>query len=501
MRLLQILDGIPVREVRGSLDLDIGAVRDDSRQVPPGDLVVAVRGQTSDGHAFVERALSAGASAFVVERALELPGTQVIVDSTTAALARLAQNRWEHPERALRLIGVTGTNGKTTTTFLVESILVAAARSPGVIGTVTYRWAGRERPAPYTTPGPIELAETLATMRRDGATDVAMECSSHALVQGRLDGLRFAVAAFTNLTQDHLDFHGTMEAYRDAKAKLFAEHLQEGGVAVVLLDRPGADAMMAATRGRLLRVSAQAREDADIRVLHSTTSLDGTVAELRTPDGALTLRSPLVGAFNLENLVVAYGIGVALGLPAATVLAGLATAAGAPGRLERVRETEARGIYSFVDYAHTPDALERVLEVLRPLAQRRLIVVFGCGGDRDRTKRPIMGRIGARLADLAILTSDNPRTEEPGSILAMILEGAAQSGKPALAADALDGSARGYHAEVDRRTAIQLAVAVAQPGDVIVVAGKGHEDYQILGKTKHPFDDRQELRLAVTKTS
>ena len=502
MKLVQLLDGIVVRAVHGDLQIEVGELRDDSRAILLGDVFVAIAGQSVDGHAFIERAEALGARAVIVERQVTFSGTQVVVESTGKLLAQLAQNRYGHPDRALRLIGVTGTNGKTTTTFLVEAILAAAGRSTGVIGTVTYRWAGKDRPAPFTTPGPIALQQTFAAMLADGVSDVAMECSSHAIEQGRLDGLSFSVAAFTNLTQDHLDFHGSMTAYRDSKAKLFRERLARDGSAVILVDREEANFMAAASVGRVLRVSARNAEDADLAVLHSQSSLEGTVAELRTPSGSLALRSPLVGAFNLENLVVACGIGFALGISASTIAAALATANGAPGRLERVRETEALSVYSFVDYAHTPDALERVLTVLRPLTARRLIVVFGCGGDRDRSKRAIMGGIGARLADLAIITSDNPRTEAPESILVTILEGASRSGKAAIGKGELLGDCRGYYAEGDRRTAIDLAVRLAQPGDVIVVAGKGHEDYQILGKTKHPFDDRQELRRAVaTKAS
>ncbi len=489
MRLVNLLDGIGEHRIVGDPEVDVGALCDDSRAVRPGDVFVALSGQTADGHAFLPNVAAAGAAAVIVERPVDFAGTQVIVPSTSVILSRLAANRFDHPARALRLVGITGTNGKTTTTFLVESLLAAAGRSPGVIGTVTYRWAGREIPSPFTTPGAIALASTLAAMRDEGVTDVAMECSSHALSQGRLDGLRFLVTAFTNLTQDHLDFHGSMASYRDSKARLFAEHMTADGTAVILVDREEAEHMAQAATGRVLRVSARDRDDAHVAVVRSETSLAGTVAELRLPDGRVTIRSPLVGSFNLENLVVAVGIGVALGLPRETIALALSTAVGAPGRLERVRETETRGVYSFVDYAHTPDALQRVIEVLRPLTAGRLIAVFGCGGDRDRTKRPIMGGIGARLADLAILTSDNPRTESPESILAMIAEGAAATGKP-------------YQTEVDRRRAIALAVDLAQPGDVVLVAGKGHEDYQILGKTKHPFDDRDELRRAIaTKSS
>jgi UDP-N-acetylmuramyl-tripeptide synthetase len=485
MRLAQLLDGVAAAVE----DVEIGEVRDDSRAVAPGDLFVAVRGETVDGHAYLAQAAARGARAAVVEADVSretFGGLRVRVPSTRQALARIAANRFGRPAEAMTLIGVTGTNGKTTTTFLAEALVRAAGGRPGVLGTVVYRWAGRERPAPFTTPAPLELHATLAEMRASGCTHVAMECSSHALQLGRLDGVRFAVAAFTNLTQDHLDFHGTMEAYRDAKAKLFAENLAVDGSAVVLVDRPGGRYMAEAARGRrLLTVSAGAHE-ADVRAGAVAHSIDGLRAELATPVGPIALASPLIGAFNLENLVVAAGIGVGLGLDAPTIARGLSSVAGVPGRLERV-STVGRGFSIFVDYAHTPDALERVMAALRPLVAARLIVVFGCGGDRDRTKRPKMGHAVARDADLAIVTSDNPRTEEPGAIIDMILDGVRQvaSARPVV--------------EPDRRRAIGLAIAEARPGDVVLIAGKGHEDYQIVGKTKHPFDDRAEAAAAVEK--
>jgi UDP-N-acetylmuramoyl-L-alanyl-D-glutamate--2,6-diaminopimelate ligase len=319
----------------------------------------------------------------------------------------------------------------------------------------------------------LELHATFAEMLRRGATHVAMECSSHALSLGRLEGVKFDVAAFTNLTQDHLDFHGTMEAYRDAKALLFTEHLR--GTAVVNLQ--GAYGEYFATLAK--DTIAVGR---DVKVVSVNHSLQGIDAKVATPVGEVWLKSPLIGAFNLENLLVGVGIGVALGMDKSNIGVRLSQLRGVPGRLERVPAPF--GV--FVDYAHTPDALERVMAAVRPLTTGRLIVVFGCGGDRDRSKRPKMGRAVAEMADLPIVTSDNPRTEEPNSILEMIVAGMTR--KPFLV-------------EVDRKKAIRAAMAEARPGDAVIIAGKGHEDYQIVGKLKHHFDDREEAAAALQKVA
>jgi UDP-N-acetylmuramyl-tripeptide synthetase len=481
MRLGQLLDGVEVVEASG--DVEIAEVREDSRAVGRGDLFVAVRGETVDGHRFVAQAAERGAVAAIVEEDVPFPGVRVRVRSSRAALARVAANRWGRPAERLTLIGVTGTNGKTTTTFLAEALARASGGEPGLIGTVEYRHHGQSRPAPFTTPAPLELQATFAEMLAAGCTHVAMECSSHALQLGRLDGVKYRVAAFTNLTQDHLDFHGTMEVYRDAKALLFSEHLD--GTAVVLVDGEYGEHMARAARGRVLRVSA--RSGADVHVSSAEHSLAGIDARIATPVGEVHLRSPLIGAFNLENLIVGVGIGVALGLDAATIGRALSSVRGVPGRLERVRAADAHGFGVFVDYAHTPDALERVMGAVRPLTTGKLVVVFGCGGDRDRTKRPIMGRAVASDADLPIVTSDNPRTEEPQSIIDMITAGVREV------------RSDGFLVEVDRRKAIAAAIAAARPGDAVVIAGKGHEDYQIVGKVKHHFDDREEAESALQK--
>ena len=490
-----LLEGVPVRARRGAASARIDAVVEDSRKVAPGALFVAVRGEARDGHGFVADVLRAGVAAVVVERdegwPLDEGQVVVVVESGRRALGRIALAFFGHPELQLALVGVTGTNGKTTTTYLIEAILRAAGARPGVIGTVEYRFEAHRVPAPNTTPGPLELAEALGAMRDRGATHVVMEVTSHALVQGRVDALSFRVGAFTNLTQDHLDFHGSMQAYFDAKRRLFTERLAEDGVAVVLVDSPEGRRMI---EGLSRALPCATRGDGAVRVLRQSQSVSGIEAALETPSGPLALRSPLVGDYNLENLVVAVGVGAALGVPNAAITAGLAGCAGAPGRLDRVAGP---GFDAFVDYAHTPDALERVLLTMKPLTTGRLFCVFGCGGDRDRTKRPRMGAIAVHGADVAIVTSDNPRTEDPAAIVQMIVEGAREAGGVPVELTALPGASRGYAVEVDRRRAIWASVRAARPGDVVVVAGKGHEDYQILGTTKIHFDDREEVRAAM----
>ncbi len=497
MSLRSLFDGIAGQLVGGGEDVVAGAVHDDSRQVKPGDVFVAVRGRSVDGHDFVDTAIAGGAVAVVVERELwSVKVPQLIVENAAAVLGILVGRSKGEPAAQLTLVGITGTNGKTTTTFLVESILKAAGAAAGVIGTVSYRWAGKEVDAPYTTPTPAVLHDTLAQMRGDGVTHAVMETSSAALAMHRLAGLQFAAAAFSNLTQDHLDLHGTMDAYREAKQRLFRDYVR-GGAAVINVDDPEGDSMVAAVVGarQILRVSAseagqagpegnggelrQSQRDAEIQVIWCESTVRGIRARIRTPRGVLEVgNAALVGQYNVANLALAVGIAEGLGIPHAGIIAGIAALVGVPGRVERVKH--AADLDLLVDYAHTPDALRNVLSALRPLTARRLICVFGCGGDRDPTKRPKMGAAVAELADLAVVTSDNPRTEQPQAILDMIL--------PAVP--------RPFFVHVDRRTAIRAAVAEAGPGDVVVIAGKGHEDYQILGTTKVHFDDREEAAAA-----
>ncbi|MEO8705789.1 MAG: UDP-N-acetylmuramoyl-L-alanyl-D-glutamate--2,6-diaminopimelate ligase, partial [Kofleriaceae bacterium] len=485
MTLRELMASLPgARLVVGNAadDAAVGAVRSDSREVQPGDVFVAVRGIRADGHAFVDAVIAQGAAVIVVER--EHPGVaipQVIVPNAAAALGRLVARELGDPAKAMILLGITGTNGKTTTSYLLESILTAAGFKTGVIGTVSYRWPGGEIEAPYTTPTPQLLHGALAKMRAAGCTHVVMEVTSSAIAMDRIAGMDFAVAGFSNLTQDHLDIHGTMEAYRDAKRRLFRDHIPTG-VAVVNIDDPEGAGMGAQAPGRVVRVTADpaANREAELRVIEQDSSVRGIVAKLATPSGIVDLEAkPLLGHYNVENLALAVGMCEAIGIPLAAIARGIAALPGVPGRVERVANDADLDI--LVDYAHTPDALRNVLAALRPLTKRRLICVFGCGGDRDPTKRPLMGAAVAELADLAVVTSDNPRTENPRAILDQILPAVPQP----------------FFVDVDRRTAIRAAIAEATPGDVVVIAGKGHEDYQVIGTTKHHFDDREEARDAV----
>ena len=513
--LLRGIEGARLRARAGAAPLDandvpIVEVRDDSRLVGPGDLFVAVPGAKADGRRFIGDAAGRGAAAVVVEgdppaELASFGGVVVGVPAARRALGVIASNRFRAAE-AMSLLAVTGTNGKTTTTYILEAMLASAGRAPGVVGTVAYRAAGLPaggRAAPLTTPGALMLHGLLAEMRSVGTTDVVLEATSHALEQGRLDGCAFRVAAMTNLTQDHLDYHGDMQRYFDAKALLFERLIDPTrGVAVTFTDDEAGRRMRARTRttaGHLgvARGTGPDARGADVVVEARALGPDGTRATFSTPVGRLTIESRLVGEYNLSNLALAVGMAVAHGLPAEAIVAGAAALAGVPGRLERVDNR--RGVLCVVDYAHTPDALERAIAAMRPLVApgRRLIVVFGCGGDRDRGKRPLMGEIAARDADLALVTSDNPRTEEPASIVAMVLDGVRRADVPELTAATLAGAARGSLVEVDRRAAIRLAAGAAAAGDVLLIAGKGHEDYQIVGTARTHFDDREEAADAL----
>ncbi len=487
MRLSELLRALGVEVIAEREDVEVGGVAADSRQVRPGDLFFALPGLHTDGRRHVAQALERGARAVVTSGEVDAGRAPVVrVAAPHRLLGRAAAVLAGDPSAALALVGVTGTNGKTTTTYLLEEIWRAGGRRPGVVGTITYRFAGAERPAPLTTPDPIALQALLAEMRAAGTTDVAMEVSSHALAQERVAGCRFDAAVFTNLTRDHLDFHGDLESYYAAKAKLFLDELPAGGkpdpVAVVNVDDPAGARLAASVRTRCVRVGRAPR--ADVRALEVETTLAGTRGVLALGSERLAFESRLVGAPHLENTLGAAAAAWALGTPAGAIARGLAAAEPPPGRLEQI---PGQGFTVMVDYAHTPDALARALDVLRPLTRGRLITVFGCGGDRDRGKRPLMGEAAGRRSDVVILTSDNPRTEDPLAILAEIEEGVRAAGT------------RPHAVEPDRRAAIDLAVGLARRGDLVLVAGKGHEDYQIVGTVKRHLDDREEVRRALAR--
>lgn len=460
----------------------------DSRAVGEGFLFAAMRGERYDGHDFLESAVQSGAVAALVEKAdAALPITQIIVPDTRAVAGKVADTFYGHPADALSLIGVTGTNGKTTTTYLIDSILQRAGLKSGLLGTISYRHGGTSSTASHTTPEAIELHRHMREMVDEGATHCVMEVSSHALAQRRVDGCNFDVGIFTNLTQDHLDYHRTMESYGASKARLFDSLIGDDGWAVVNVDDQWGRKLADGIHHRLLRYTL-AGDGGEIRAGERAFTEAGIVAELDTPVGGLFVSSPLIGEFNLANIAAAVGCGIALGVKKEAIEEGIRLMERVPGRLERIPTPY--GFTAFVDYAHTGDALERVLKTLADIKRGRLITIFGCGGDRDRGKRPVMGAVATRWSDLAIITSDNPRGEEPLSIIAEIEAGI--EGVRRYEAGETPAS-KGYMVIPDRGEAIARAVELAEGDDIILVAGKGHEDYQIVGDRRLPFDDRVEL--------
>jgi UDP-N-acetylmuramoyl-L-alanyl-D-glutamate--2,6-diaminopimelate ligase len=477
----------------------------DSRDVRPGTLFFCVSGFRSDGHDFAEAALVAGAVALVVERELGLGVPELLVDSSRAAMGPLAARFYGEPSRELRVVGVTGTNGKTTTTHLVRALAQAGGERCGLLGTVESVVAGAHRPAARTTPEALDLQADFRAMLDGGERCCAMEVSSHALSLGRTDGVRFAAAVFTNLTQDHLDFHNTMEDYFQAKRLLFAppavgtesatgvgaekpskrSPVVAPAVKIVNLDDPYGQ-RLAAEVGNAVTFAIDT--DADYRAYDLRVDLAGSNLRLRTPAGEHSLRLPLPGRFNVSNALAALAATHALGGDLEMLLAALERGVRVPGRLEPVEEGQDFAV--LVDYAHTPDSLRNVLDTAREVGRGRVICVFGAGGDRDRGKRPLMGEIGARLADVLVVTSDNPRSEDPQAIVAEIMAGASEVSRPSEAPPVM--------AEIDRRAAIARAVGLAESGDVLVIAGKGHEQGQeFAGGVKLPFDDVTVAREAL----
>jgi len=495
MRLWQVMAGTEVHGPRAS-DPEITLLTCDSREVVPGALFFALPGEKQDGRLFADEAVRRGAAAVLAEGEVDCaPALALRARSARRAMAIAAHNFYGHPGEGLSLAAVTGTNGKTTVTYLVEACARAEGVPAAVLGTVGYRWPGGEARASHTTPESTEIARILARARAGGARLAVLEASSHALAQERVTGLAFESAAFMNLSRDHLDYHRDMERYFRAKSRLFEEHLRPGGTAVVNVDDPFGARLAHALEGRpvvIWRFGAS-RENA-IFAEGARFSVRGIEATLRTPKGDLALASPLIGVHNLENLLAASGLALACGLSPQAVERGLSASQGAPGRLERI---EGRGIVAFVDYAHTPDALARALAALRALGPRRLLLVFGCGGDRDRGKRPLMGEVAAKACELSIATSDNPRSEDPLRILSEIVPGLERAGAGPLTQLAARAGERGYLVCPDRREAIKLALELARPGDLVLIAGKGHEDYEIVGRERRPFDDRVEARRAL----
>jgi UDP-N-acetylmuramoyl-L-alanyl-D-glutamate--2,6-diaminopimelate ligase len=467
--------------------LQITGLAYDSRIVRPGTLFFCIPGYERDGHDFAAAAIAAGARALVVERPLGLDTPEILVQSSRAAMGPLAACFYGDPSSELSVVGVTGTNGKTTTAHLVRALLEAGGRRCGLLGTVESQVAGTRRPATRTTPEAIDLQADFRVMLDGGESCCAMEVSSHALALGRTDGVRFAAAVFTNLTQDHLDFHPTMEDYFQAKRQLFLPVAAADGpeVAVVNVDDPYGR-RLAAELERVVTFAIDS--DADYRAHDVQVDLAGSRFELHMPTGVRTISLPLPGRFNVSNALGALAVTHALDIELDALVAALERGVRIPGRVEPVEEGQ--GFAVLVDYAHTPDSLQNVLNTAHEVGRGRVICVFGAGGDRDRGKRPLMGEIGARLADVLLVTSDNPRSEDPEAIIAEIMGGASGASRPPGAAPVT--------AEVDRRAAIERAVAMAESGDVLVIAGKGHEQGQELaGGVKVPFDDVTVAREAL----
>jgi UDP-N-acetylmuramoyl-L-alanyl-D-glutamate--2,6-diaminopimelate ligase len=505
MRIKDFLRIDTIEKVEGDLEQEVRGLSYDSRKVGPGDVFFAVSGDEVDGHNYIVDAVRRGATVVVCARAGNWPGatTWVRVKDVRRSLGLWAAHFYGRPSAKLRLVGVTGTNGKTTLTYLIESVLGAAGIKPGVIGTINYRYAGHEVPSHHTTPESLDLQALLHEMERTGVEAVAMEVSSHALVQERVRGLDFDVGVFTNLSRDHLDYHRDMEEYFLAKSRLFNDYLQASAklrkAAVIYSEDPRGRQLIEQLRASGLDLWSYGESgECDVHPENVERDVAGLRGTIKAREQSIEFDSPLIGAANLQNILGAVGVGRALGIESGVLSRGISQLKSVPGRVEKVDND--RGITILVDYAHSPDALEKVLGAVRPLSRGKLICVFGCGGDRDRGKRPLMGEIAARLSDIVVLTSDNPRTEEPLAILDEVEAGVKKVASKKLAlteltSQALAGkAARGYIIEADRRKAIGLALSAASAGDLVLIAGKGHEDYQILGKKKIHFDDREVAR-------
>lgn len=500
MKLSSLIDLLAVDAITGSrpeADPEVTAICYDSRKVVPGAVFVAIEGFAADGHRFIADAVNNGAVAVVCRKPVTVDAVVIRVADPRAALAGMACRFYGHPADGMILVGVTGTSGKTTVTFLLERIMEKAGHRPGVVGTINCRFAGNIIANPVTTPESLELQGMFRQMANSGVTHAVMEVSSHALDLHRVDGCRFDVALFTNLSHDHLDHHGTMDSYWSSKKKLFSEYLKPADRchpvrAVVNTDDPRGRSLAGLLGSASLRTAAGG--DGDIVPLGVVRDLAGIRGVIATPGGKISFDSPLVGHFNLENILSAAGAALALKIPPAAIAAGIDATSCVPGRLERIVEGGDRFI--FVDYSHKPDALENAISALRNLTNGRLITVFGCGGDRDRTKRPVMGEIAARLSDFTVVTSDNPRSEDPMTIIDQVEAGVRKVCTRRLAPGALNTGwqEKGYAVEPDRRKAIAAAIGVARANDAVLIAGKGHETYQILaGETIH-FDDREVAR-------
>lgn len=501
MTLTQLMEGVTVIKMFHALygkmmvtqDIHVAGIQYDSRKIKQREMFVAIRGMAVDGHTFVSDAISRGANVVVMEDDAALPDSlfmhtgvaKIIVPNSRQALARLAANYYHHPSTKLQLVGITGTNGKTTTTHLIKAIIEAGGGQAGLIGTIQYKIGEEIIAATHTTPESLELNQLLVTMIDRGCGAAVMEVSSHSLALQRVHALEYAVAGFTNLTQDHLDFHGSMDAYLDAKKMLF-DGLSNTSCAVTNANDPFGERIVSSSPARVLRYGLD--PDADVYATDIVLDVSGTKFNIVHGNVNHNVSSSLIGQFNVQNILAAYTTGVALNLPAEQIIRGVANLKSVPGRFEQL--TSPRGWSAVIDYAHTPDALENCLRTIRRILPStgtgKIITIFGCGGNRDRGKRPLMGRIASEASDITIITSDNPRKEDPEAIIREIFGGVTHGKK--------------VYTEVDRRKAIEQGLAMAAGGDVVLIAGKGHEDYQIIGDSRAHFDDREEVRRHIRDT-
>jgi UDP-N-acetylmuramoyl-L-alanyl-D-glutamate--2,6-diaminopimelate ligase len=499
MKLGRILEGLDHDELFGNRDDEIMGVVYDSRLAGPGYLFVALHGHKEDGHRYIRNAIERGASAVVAEEIGGIPEgvARVRVSDSRRALSKIALRFYRNPFKGLSVIGVTGTNGKTTTTYLLESMLKADGASPGVLGTINYRYRGNRFPAPVTTPESLDIMRLVREMADGGVTHVIMEVSSHALDQGRTQDCPFKVAVFTNLSRDHLDYHRSMEEYFKAKSRLFSNlpkgMSSHGSTAVINLDDPKGENLLSVTRSAVLTYGT--KKQCMVKV--NSWRADGTGLRFRliTTAGEREIRSSLLGDFNVYNIMAASAAALALGLSLDRVAEGVEALRTVPGRLETVPNSA--GLTIVVDYAHTPDALLKSLQSLRPHVTGRIITVFGCGGDRDKGKRFDMGLVAGRGSEVVFVTSDNPRSEDPMSIVEAVERGIVESGLEKKEWPCDDLCVKGvYFKEVHRRQAIHNAIRLARAEDLVLIAGKGHEDYQIIGNEKRHFSDQEEASLA-----
>jgi len=494
MDLSQVIEGMPIAKMFQTMfgkmvvthEVKVAGIQYDSRKVGRDDLFVAIRGLATDGHRFITNAVSNGAKTVILEDDAAIPDSyfmhagvvKIVVRDSRKALAIAAANFYNKPGAGLNIIGITGTNGKTTTSYLVKSVLEAQGERVGLVGTISYLAGNETIPATHTTPESLELHQLFGTMRQKGCTSVVMEVSSHSLVMQRVFGIDFRAGVFTNLTQDHLDFHGTMEKYFEAKKSLFSS-LSAKSIAVTNLDDPYGRTMVEGTHGDTVTYSLDKAASVQGKNLHL--GFDETSLEVVREGSSRTLTTSLIGRFNVHNVLAAYAAGVGLGISDATIVRGIENTRPVRGRFEQI--VSSRGWTAIIDYAHTPDALDNCLRAINDIRKTRdsgrIITVFGCGGDRDKTKRPLMGRIASAASDVTIVTSDNPRTEDPDQIISDITPGIEAK--------------KHLHVEPDRRRAIKHALTLANEGDIVLIAGKGHEDYQVVGTSKYHLDDREEV--------